>query len=305
MITINICICTYQRPKLLLSCLESLATIIIPLNAKVTVTVIDNDSAHSAEAIVTQFKSEFPFALHYYCENKRGIPYARNRAIEETHRLQSDYLVFIDDDEWVTPEWLEGLYTYCQSQGGDIIVSGKVISDLPEDTPEHIAGLFNKRQRETGVTLGSCATSNVLIPISVTKELGLKFDEANPLSGGEDTRFFCQAVSAGVIIKNCAEAEVHETIPVNRTTLKWFSRRKYSAGITVAWRKIQDGHSRLSIIFSAIFRIIVETLNCSLMAITGNKLRRNKSLLKICRAFGILAGVIGITVENYRHVDGQ
>jgi len=302
-IKINICVCTYQRPKLLLNCLESLAPLVVPLNTKVTVTVIDNDDARSAEIIVSALKSKFPFDLRYYCEERRGIPCARNRAIAETHRLGSDYLVFIDDDEWVESSWLKALYGYCQSQGGEIIVSGPVISELPDNIPEHIGRLFNKRQRETGVTLSSCGTGNVLVPIYVTKTLGLRFDETNPFSGGEDTRFFCQAVNVGVVIKNCAEAVVHEVIPVNRTTLKWFAKRKYSAGTTVAWRKIQDGDSKLGIVFSSIFRIIIEIVNCGFMILVGHKLRRNKSWLRVCRSFGILAGVLGVTVDMYRSVD--
>ena len=305
MIRINVCICTFQRPKLLLNCLESLANIAVPSHTEITVTVVDNDDTYSAENIVIQLESEFPFELHYCCENKRGIPCVRNRAIEETHRLKSDYLVFIDDDEWVDPSWLKALYDYCQSRGGDIIVSGKVISELPDSTPEHICSLFNKRQRKTGTTLSSSATNNVLIPIFVTKSLGLRFDETNPFSGGEDTRFFCQAVNAGAVIEHCAEAVVHETIPANRTTLKWFSGRKYCTGTTVAWRKVQDGHSRLRIIFSSIFTIILELLRCSLMVLIGNRLKRNKSWLKVCRSLGIISGVLGISVASYREVDGQ
>ncbi len=57
----------------------------------------------------------------------------------------SDYLVFIDDDEWVEPDWLVNLYGYCKANGGNIIVSGKVISDLPRDISDEIKGLFNKK----------------------------------------------------------------------------------------------------------------------------------------------------------------
>ena len=67
----------------------------------------------------------------------------RNCAIEETHRLGSDYQVFIDDDEWVEPLWLDTLYSYCQEQGGDVVVSGNVSFDLPDKSPEHIQRIFN------------------------------------------------------------------------------------------------------------------------------------------------------------------
>lgn len=305
MMRINICICTYKRERSLLSCLESLIKVQIPSGTEITVTVIDNDHVRTAKKIVNTLRNKFPFQVYYHCEDKRGIPCARNRAIDETHLLESDYLVFIDDDEWVNPDWLEKLYAYCQSQGGDVIVSGSVISELPQKTPKHILGLFNKKRQVTGERLTSCATNNVLIPVSVTKVSGLKFDERNPLGGGTDTIFFYMAVKAGAVILKCAEALVHETIPPNRVTLKWLSKRKFRAGITVAWRKLQDGRSRLGIIFSSIFIIILEVLRCCLMVLIGNRLKRNMSWLKVCRSIGILSGVLGITVASYREIDGQ
>ena len=305
MIRINICICTYKREKLLLSCLESLVAVLIPADTEIAVTIIDNDRTRSAEKVVNTFSIKAPFHVYYHCENKRGIPCARNRAIEETHSLGSDYFIFIDDDEWAQPDWLEQLHTYCQNQGGDVIVSGSVISELPQEIPEHIIGLFNKKRQVTGTQLTSCATNNVLIPVAVTKVSGLRFDEKNSLAGGTDTIFFYMAVKAGAVILKCAEALVHETIPPNRATLKWLSKRKFRAGITVAWRKMQDGRSRLSIVFSSIFTIILELLRCSLMVLIDNRLKRNKSWLKVCRSLGIMSGVLGITVASYREVDGQ
>jgi len=284
--------------------LESLRDIVVPSNIDVTVTVIDNDKKQSAKTIVDELRESFSFNTYYYCETKRGIPCARNRAIDATLSLKSDYLIFIDDDEWVEPLWLSHLYTYCKEQGGEIIVSGSVISELPDKTPEHIRCLFNKKQRGTGARLDSCATNNVLVPIHVIGTLGLRFDEINPFSGGEDTRFFYEAAKAGVVIKKCAEALVHETVPVNRTTLTCLSKRKFAAGTTVAWRKIQGGRTRLSIILSSVSVMIFALLTSFFMILIGNKSSRNKSWLKVCRSFGVLSGVFGVSIDSYRKVDG-
>ena len=302
---INICICTYKRPKLLTNCLESLATIVVPSGTEVTVTVIDNDQTRSAELTVTKFIETFPFNIYYHCESKRGIPCARNRAVVETHQLGSDYLVFIDDDEWVEPLWLDILYTYCKNQGGDVVVSGSVISELPDGTPEHIRRFFNRKQKSTGTLLGQCATNNVLIPIHVTKSLGLRFDELNPLAGGEDIRFFYKAVQAGVAIKKCREALVHESIPENRTTLRWLSSRKFSGGITIAWREKQQGYSNFSIVTSSIFKLAIDLFTAGIMLLLGKKHKRSRHWLRACRSLGILSGVFGLKVDSYKNIDGQ
>jgi len=106
--------------------------------------VIDNDQTRSDEALVSELSETFPSTLYYHCEGKRGIPCARNRAVEEIHRLSSDYLVFIDDDEWVEPHWSDTLYSYCQEQGGDVVVSGNVSFDLPGKSPEHIQRILTE-----------------------------------------------------------------------------------------------------------------------------------------------------------------
>jgi len=305
MAKVNICICTFKRPQLLTNCLESLKYIIIPANVTITVTVIDNDQNLSAKSIVDRFSGAFPFEIYYHCEERRGIPCVRNRAIQVTLDLNSDYLVFIDDDEWVEPLWLKLLYDFCKAQGGDVVVSGDVISELPDNISEDIRSLFNRKQRETGAQLDSCATNNVLVPIHVIADLGLRFDETNPLSGGEDTRFFYEAAKSGIVIKKCSEALVHEKVPVNRATIRWLSKRKFSAGTTVSWRKLQDGRTKLSIILSSVSVIIFGLINCIFMILIGNRAERNKSWLKVCRSLGVLSGVFGMTVDSYRKVDGN
>ncbi len=302
---INICICTYKRAKVLLSCLESLALLQVPKNVQIVISVIDNDHLRSAEKIVSQFREQTSLAVFYHCEINRGIPFARNRALVETLSLEADYLAFIDDDEWTEPLWLHHLYNYAKSQSCDVIVSGAVISDLPRETPKHIAGLFNKKHHRTGANLTSCATNNVLIPVPIITKYDLKFDETNAFSGGEDTKFFYLASQSGAVIHKCAEAIVHEIIPANRVTLRWLSQRKYSSGITVAWRKMQSGRSRLSIAISSIFSIILGLLGCGVLRLVGCRLKSNKAWLKTCRYFGVLVGIFGVTVESYRNVDGS
>ncbi len=304
MTKINLCICTYKRPGLLTDCLQSIGDIIIPSGTEVTVTVIDNDQARSAEALVIELTRTFLFKLYYHCESRRGIPYARNRAVEETHHLGSDYLVFIDDDEWVEPLWLDLLYCYCQKQGGNIVVSGAVISDFPDGTPDHISYFLSRKQKATGTLLGSCATNNVLVPIYLTKDLGLRFDETNPLAGGTDTIFFCEAVNIGVIIKKCAEALVHESVPKNRATLRWLSKRKVRGGITTAWREKQKGRSDLSIIISSCLNIVNNLFSAIAMLLRGKRRKRNRRWLRICGSFGVISGVLGLKVDSYKNIDG-
>lgn len=299
MSTINICICTCQRVQLLNQCLDSIAECRRPANTLVSVMVIDNDASQSALSLVTDLAATFPIPLRYIAEPRRGIPCARNRAINETHRLGSDYLVFIDDDEWVQTDWLESLYGYCCKVGGDVVVAGCVISELPDNVPPHIRAVYQKKKHTTGGQLSSCATNNVIIPMYVTRDLGLRFDESNPLAGGTDTIFFVEAVSRGVKIVRCAEALVHESVPLSRANLRWLSKRKYRAGITEAWRKRKKGRSKLRIVTSASILIGIELTKCGAVSLVGNKIARTRFWLKACKYAGVVAGTMGVTIDSY------
>ncbi len=303
--TINICVCTYQREKSLAYCLDRLTKITIPDNTSLSISVIDNDPKRSAMQQVQDFSPPFSLPVYYFHEENRGIPYARNRAIIESLNLNADFLVFIDDDEWPEPDWLVNMYRYYQSHKRPVIISGHVISDLPENTPQDIQLLFNKKNRATGTHLTSCATNNVLIPLSIIKDSGVRFDENNPLAGGTDTIFFYTLSRLGYEIFKCSEARVHEIIPENRLSLKWMAKRKYRAGITAAWRKKQAGRLGILIVLSALLQICLGACKVIGFSLVGNKFKRNETWLTLYRSAGIISGCYGVQVSSYRNVDGQ
>ena len=302
---INICICSCKRQKSLENCLLKLREIEIPPDVTILVSIVDNDPERSAEQVYYNISEHPHLSFYYFHESRRGIPFARNRAISESFSLNADVIVFIDDDEWPKTDWLLQLYTYYEKAETEKIVSGHVISDLPDNVSHDISALFNKKAKKTGSQLSSCATNNVLIPAKIILESGIRFDETNPLAGGTDTIFFCQLVEQGYLIEKCSEAVVHEIIPESRLSIKWMARRKYRAGITVAWRKLHGGRSRFSVSISSIFQIISCAIKFLIYSLILKKLKRNESLLIIARACGTLSGIMGTQVESYQKVDGE
>ncbi|MFA7553089.1 MAG: glycosyltransferase family 2 protein [Spongiibacteraceae bacterium] len=301
--TINICILTFQRERLLETCLASLAVLKNPDNCKLIITVIDNDAAEASRHVVETFRDQSAIEVIYLCEPSRGIPVARNAAIVKSQELNADYIAFIDDDEWVQSDWLVQLYSYCQKMGGDIVVSGNVISEFPKDTPSHIKSSLQRKHRATGKELNSCATNNVLFPISLTTEMGLRFDVSNPLAGGTDTIFFAQAKSRGVSIYKCSEAIVFELVPASRANIKWISKRKFRAGITESWRKQHNGESKVNIFVASLFHITKNFLKAVVMILVNNKSQRNRAWFKCSKSAGVLYGLFGGQVSSYSVID--
>ncbi len=299
--TVNICILTYRRPELLEQCLQSLMSMNIPSGIHLITTVIENDQEQQSRALVESLASHAPFALNYVCEPKRGIPVARNRALEFCREQHCDYIIFIDDDEWVDPNWLKNLYQYCQEQGGQAVISGKVIPILPDDIEEPIRQLFTSKDRPTGTQLTACATNNVILPIELYSQYNLRFDDSIPLAGGTDTKFFSQAHALGITLIKCDEAIVYENIPKTRANVEWLAERKYRVGITVAWRRKHKGDSVKKIRLSAHSAIAIGRLRVAMYGLTKNKLKQIQAQLRIHKARGILAGLKGTEVESYKN----
>ncbi len=99
---ITIAICTYNGEKRLPGLVAELEGQQSPLPFEIL--IVDNNSTDNTPIIIEQLKEETGISLRSVVEENQGIPFARNRAIEES--LESDYLYFIDDDEIPYPDWI-------------------------------------------------------------------------------------------------------------------------------------------------------------------------------------------------------
>lgn len=302
---IQIAICTCRRPRMLRDCLKSIFKMRLPEQYLVSVVIIDNDNTPSAKTTVNEAIAIAPIDIHYVSEPNRGIPIARNRAIGYALEHGINFLVFIDDDEQVTQNWLINLVNYAEKKGGDAVIHGQVISKLPPRTPNYLMPFFSKRLLPTDTPMGTCATDNVLIPLRLIARHNLRFNETHPLSGGTDTLFFSAAHKCGIKIYSCTEAIVHETIPPSRASLRWLSQRKYRIGLGRATRLFDKKTNRSLIILRSSIRIILKSISSLLYLIFGKRKKSIKSWLKTCQAAGTISGLLGFKHAEYSKIHGN
>jgi succinoglycan biosynthesis protein ExoM len=136
------------------------------------------------------------------------------------------YIAFLDDDEVATPRWLQELYTALQHAQADI-VTGPVTPKFV-DAPSWIVdgGFFRMRPLPTGQEVDFVATNNVLFRADLAGKY--KFDSRFDATGGEDTHFFMRMKRDGLRLVWSQEAEVLETIPADRTKVRWILHRAQS-----------------------------------------------------------------------------
>ncbi|MEE6289261.1 glycosyltransferase [Georgenia sp. MJ173] len=292
-----ITVITYRRPAELERMLHSLLQLQTTLSHRIV--VVDNDPEGGARSIVRNFSER----VQYVHEPMPGIAAARNRCIELI-TSDDDAIIFTDDDEVVTPDWLEELVQCAHVYAVDI-VAGPVVSVLPKNAPKWIlnGNYFQRRIRKTGASDGLPATNNVLVRSKIlTIDAAPRFDDAYSATGGSDTDFFSRLVGRGHSFVWCETARVVEYIQADRVTLPWLIRRFTRGGetharvqrqIEPAWRLVLRGGS-----------LLVAGIVCAPLSLLFVPRLRGRNLMMAARGLGIIRGTLGLRVHEYARAVG-
>ncbi|WP_445167258.1 glycosyltransferase family 2 protein [Mycolicibacterium sp. Dal123E01] len=290
-----IAIATYQRPTGLQRLLDSLAVAVASASVQVDIVVVDNDAAGSARSVAVSHS----LGPTYVVEPVPGISAARNRALDHfSDRYRA--IIFVDDDEWVQPAWLTALTTFAREKQADVVV-GPVMSAFLEPAPEwvHRGGFFKGRTHESGESLRHAPTHNTLLVRDRWVCAGSpRFDPSFSATGGEDTDFFYGIRLSGATMLFCADAVVHEEVPVDRQSLGWVRRRAIREGANEI-RVLRKHHDA---VFAALGRGIRSAVYGLVFLPVGLLTRRGiqaRPYFSLFYAYGQFAGLFNYQVEGY------
>jgi succinoglycan biosynthesis protein ExoM len=304
-IFICIAVCTRLRPIMLARLIDSYLSLHIPDSIRVCLVVMENNSKPEAEDLVRQKNILEEKPVYYYIESRLGIPIARNKCIDAAFSLGADFIAFVDDDEWLSEDWLQTMWSFCQKTQLGSVIQGPVISVMPLDAPKYMADFFQRKMHSTGTIIDVCATNNVLVPMAIILEHSLRFDESIPFAGGTDSKFFRMARSKGVRLVYCAESIVYEDIDSKRITFRWLSRRYFVTGLSIgAHRKTNSRVRFFGRFFLLAIRAAWQLVKSLFHTIVFNRRRSMECWLGVCRLTGEILGPFNVKIESYRAVDG-
>ncbi|WP_345752694.1 glycosyltransferase family 2 protein [Microbacterium rhizophilus] len=288
-----IAIATYRRPDDLRRLLDSLAE---SVDDTADIVVVDNDAAGSARQVV----EGHPLAPVYEIEPEPGIASARNRGL--THfRTDHAGVVFVDDDEWVEPDWYATITRYARESGAGV-VQGPVVTVLPEDAPAWVrrGGFYQRRLDQTGAELPSAATNNTLLTREAWERAGSPtFDPEFSSTGGSDWDLFWGVRKAGARILFCGEAVVSEDVPASRLSWPWLRQRFVRNGIVEARVQRKHGDPIIPFAAKALATLAIGVAQVALDSALGRG-RRSRSVRRVLIPVGKLAGLFGYRVHEYR-----
>jgi succinoglycan biosynthesis protein ExoM len=303
--TVTIGVLTFRRPgdlAALLPLLADQARAAETAGYRAEVLVVDNDAEGSGRPVVED--AAIPF-VRYVVESEPGIAAARNRVLSEV--ADRDVLVFIDDDERPSSDWLVHLLQ-THARTGAVAVAGAVVSDFagPVDPWLTAGGFFLRRRMPTGTPIDVAATNNLLLDLRRLRPTGLRFDPGFGTSGGEDTLFTRSIAARGMPLVWCDEAVVTDVVPVDRATREWVLQRAFSSGNSVSRVHLAltgSAAGRLRVRVQAVLRGLPRLggglARWALGAVTGSVAHRARGLRTAARGAGMLAGAAGHVYQEY------
>lgn len=227
MTSVDICICTFRRAHIA-DTLRSLAQMPKRVDIELRVIVADNDDTPSAHALVEAMAAETALNITYIHAPARNISIARNACLDAAI---ATFVAFIDDDELVTPQWLDALLTK-QAETKAEVVMGPVHASYRQDCSAWIKkgdfhSTFPVFVNGEIITSASC---NILFERAAPMIINRRFRIDLGRSGGEDSAFFSGVHQAGGRIVYAPNALVTEEVPQARATLTWLVKRKFRFG---------------------------------------------------------------------------
>ncbi|ESQ81580.1 hypothetical protein AEAC466_21110 [Asticcacaulis sp. AC466] len=289
---VSICVCTYRREHVLVT-LTSLSTLEIKDGWRMRIIVADNDVRPTAQATISDHAAGLNLNLTYLHAPAHNISVARNACLDEA---SGGYCLFVDDDETVTPGWLNAMISQARASDSAVVL-GPVEAVYPDTAPDWIrAGdthstypVFVKGIIHTGYTC------NVLLNLAAPSIVGRRFDLGRGKSGGEDTHFFYGVFKDGGKITYAPSAVVREPVPVDRASFSWLARRKFRAGQTHGRLIVETLAPSLPRKLSILGVTFSKALFCACAAVLSSysRPRFNKSLLRGLLHLGAINGLFG------------
>jgi glycosyltransferase involved in cell wall biosynthesis len=322
-IRLTVCACTYRRPEGLRALLDGLARQAFAMTPRprLDVVIVDNEGSEEARAICEAARQSMGLEVRYVREPKRGIPHARNAALDHV-APDSEFFAMIDDDEVPEPDWLEQLLC-AQARSGADVVRGAVVPVFPDGAPDWIreGGFFGwpkparaggRAALADGAELASASSNNVLVRAAAVRALRLRFDATLTFTGGTDALFFRQMRLAGCRIVYAAGARVRETVPPGRARFGYLWRANYKQGCNKVPRKLRleskgSGVGRaVRMVAKRVPRECAEigagalAVVRALLAGRAGMGQLSPGLLRVAKGLGGLAGLLGVRFAHYR-----
>lgn len=298
-----ICIPTYKRPAMLDNLIDHLLECNIDgsLIGGIVIIIIDNDSAASARDVAAGFTGSRlvpPFELKYFRYPVKGLSNVRNELVKRSMEEDADHILFIDDDEYPHPDWINELVKTLVSNNADM-ARGPVIPVFEDGIPASIRYWFKRKDYKNNEKINAVATNNLIIKTETLKKLGIRFDDRFNFTGSEDAYFGMKMYEKGASLYWTTKALVYEFVPFDRTNLPWLIKRKHRGATNFIYKmRIEKKYGKMLYKFMvSVFYILSGSVGLVMVPLPIKS--RYWGVLTISEGIGGLTGLFNYRPEGY------
>ncbi|ASV87912.1 glycosyl transferase 2 family protein (plasmid) [Ochrobactrum quorumnocens] len=317
---ICISVVTRNRPIMLQKLFKSFRHMHRPLGERISFLIVENDPKQNLREEIEDFREAMPSdQIIYRNETVLGISSARNHALEYALEHRFDFLVFVDDDEFVECDWLVNLLAARDRRDLDIV--GSPVRPTPVEgrlTLEQQlvwsgirrGGLKSEQKCRRRCDAGrghliKVATGSWIGRVEFFRNTGLRFETDLGLTGGEDWHLWSKAKVAGAKSGWAVDAIVYETVPHARLTFSYHFRRSRDHNITEYMARYSCNPRRT--LKNLPWRIAGRFIKC--VAVTSViPLRGAEGLVSFVSALGgvvgLVQGAFGARSSHYSQTTG-
>ena len=134
---LSICICTFNRERLLRQTLDRLARAAVPSDVSLEVVVVDNNSTDGTTRVIEEAARALP--IRGVRELTPGIAAARNAAVRAA---AGDLVLWLDDDVLIEPDWIAKYVSTARANPGVSLFGGPVRPHFEGTPPSWVMELL-------------------------------------------------------------------------------------------------------------------------------------------------------------------
>lgn len=286
---VSVCMPTYNRANSLKQCLDSLMALSYP---NLEIIVCDNNSTDDTKDVISSYPN-----VRYICERTQGLSYAKNTLLDACSS-DSDFVVFVDDDETVQTNWIESLLSGFSDETV-AVVGGPYRNVYEHDVPDWIPDSIYPRvfEKKTGIETSPAFLGipggNGMCRLAIVREKKVYFDVRLGRMGskalsGEDNEFYQKVAEPEYNYAMVYHAWVYHYIPASRMTFSYLQRLHFWDSVSEYCHRKRAAEYWMK----NAYKLLIHTAACAVSIFSFNQKLIVKCYLKAVRNAGYLYGPI-------------
>lgn len=296
---------TFHRPALLREALSSCLVLLVPENSDFEIVVVDNSQDGGASSVCERFSDP---RIRFIHEPRTGLAFARNAGIEAA---RGDYLVFLDDDERVLPDWLLELHEAFENCTSDVVFGSvePLFEDPAVENNQYIAKFYRRHlsrapYSDVSDLLNNVGTGNSAYKRQICFASGVRVDHRFNLSGGEDIELFRTLKAAGRTFSWAPGARVREWVSTDRSSWSYLRTRRRAQGenrVYGLWRekKLSSPPKILLFMAGGALQALVHMFLSIVERLRGRPKRANEHAVEVQGGLGKLFWTAAVRQQHY------